>query len=158
MAIIGFLERYRANKDWDSIEKSHKYIRRFPKKSGKGWNYVYNDSWKHPFKALLEVFGIKRDRIDEDYSKHNISKDYGADKQTFAAHVLEYFTHKMKRDSLFSKKDKRDKYKKPVKQSEVKERAAAEKVEKKPSESMIVNRSLMSTHMQEKVIMKMLLS
>lgn len=143
MAIIGFLERYRANKDWNSIEKSHKYIRRFPKKSGKGWNYVYNDSWKHPFKALLEVFGIKRDRIDEDYSKHNISKDYGADKQTFAAHVLEYFTHKMKWDSLFSKKDKRDKYKKPVKQSEVKERAAAEKVEKKPSESMIVNRSLM---------------
>lgn len=151
MAMIGFLERYRARKQWNSIEKSRavKYIRRYPKASGKGWNYVYKDSWKHPFKALLECFGIKQKKIDDDYASNDIKKDYGADKSTFAAHVLEYFTNKIKWDNLFSKKDKRDKYKTPVTQKEVKAKAEAETVAKNPvakkkeSDKMIVNRSLM---------------
>ncbi len=97
MAMIGFLARYWAKKEWDSIQKSRpvKYIRRYPKASGKGWNYVYKDSWKHPLKALLECFGIGKKKIDETYTS-DIKKDYGADKQTWAAHVLEYFTNKVK--------------------------------------------------------------
>ena len=148
---IGFLERYWANHEWETIQKSRpvKYIRRYPKASGKGWNYVYKDSWKHPFKALLECFGIKQKKIDDDYASNDIKKDYGADKSTFAAHVLEYFTNKIKWDNLFSKKDKRDKYKTPVTQKEVKAKAEAETVAKNPvakkkeSDKMIVNRSLM---------------
>jgi hypothetical protein len=151
MAKIGFLERYRAWKEWDSIQKSRpvQYIRRYPKASGKGWNYVYKDSWKHPFRALLECFGIKQSRIDDDYSKNNIKKEYGADKQTFAAHVLEYFTNKVKWDNLFSSKEKREQYKKPETQKEVKERVYAEGVAKNPAEKkkesdkMVINRSLM---------------
>lgn len=150
MALFGFLARYRARKEWDSIQKSRpvKYIRRYPKASGKGWNYVYKDSWKRPFQVLFECFGIKQKRVDDDYANNNIKKDYGADKNTFAAHVLEYFTNKIKWDNLFSKKDKRDKYKKPITQKEVKERVLAENVVKNPSDkkeadNMIVNRSLM---------------
>lgn len=114
---IGFLERYRANHEWETIQKSRpvKYIRRYPKKSGKGWNYVYTDSWKHPFKALLECFGLKKQRITDDYESSGIKKDFDCDKSTFAAHVLEYFTHKVKWDNLFSKKDKQEKHKAPVK-------------------------------------------
>ena len=144
---IGFLERYWANHEWETIQKSRpvKYIRRYPKASGKGWNYVYKDSWKHPFKALLECFGIKRKKIDDDYTANNIHADYGADKNTFAAHVLEYFSNKVKWDKLFSHINKRNKYKAPVLQKEVKARAEAESTQKikKESDKMIVNRSLM---------------
>ena len=147
---IGFLERYRANHEWETIQKSRpvKYIRRYPKKSGKGWNYVYEDSWKHPLKALIECFGIKQKKIDDDYANNNIKEDYGADKQTFSAHVLEYFTNKVKWDNLFSKKEKRDKYKKPVTQKAVEAKAAAVFAEKKEpkaknTDKMTVNRSLM---------------
>ncbi len=145
---IGFIERYRRHTEWEEIQKSlsHKYIRRYPKKSGKGWNYVYEDSWKHPFKALLECFGIKKAKVEKDFTANNINKDYGVDKETFAAHVLEYFTNKVKWDNLFSKKEKRDKYKKPETQKEVTERLqASEKApkEKKNGDKMVVNRSLM---------------
>lgn len=101
MAMFGFLERYRARREWNTIQKSRpvKYIRRYPKASGKGWNYVYKDSWKHPFKALLECFGIGRKQIEQSYT-NDIKKNYGADKVTFAAHVLEYFTNKIKWDNL----------------------------------------------------------
>lgn len=146
---IGFLERYRARKEWDTIQKSRpvKYIRRYPKASGKGWNYVYKDSWKHPFKALLECFGIKQKRIDDDYTGNNIKKDYGVDKKTFAAHVLEYFTNKIKWDNLFSKKEVREKYRNPVKQEDVQGRTKAfseKKEAQNPTEDkMVINRSLM---------------
>ena len=107
---IGFLERYRANHEWETIQKSRpvKYIRRYPKKTGKGWNYVYEDSWKHPLTALLECFGIGKKKIDETYTS-DIKEEYGVSKTTWAAHVLEYFTNKVKWDNLFSKKEKRDK-------------------------------------------------
>ena len=145
---IKFLERWRTK--WNEINKARsvKYIRRYPKKTGKGYNYVYKDSWKHPFKALLECFGIKQKKIEEHYSKHEIKKEFGADKQTFAAHVLEYFTNKIKWDNLFSKKEARDKYKEPVQQKTVQERtkakSVAEPAAKTPDgDKMIVNRSLM---------------
>lgn len=114
---IGFLERYRAAQEWEEIRKSrpHKYIRRYPKKSGKGWNYVYYDSWKHPFRALLECFGLKKQKMTDDFERSGIRKDFDCDKSTFAAHVLEYFTNKIKWDSLFSKKDTQEKHRKPVK-------------------------------------------
>ena len=141
---IQFLRRYRERKEWEEIEKSFKYLRRFPKANGKGYNYVYKDSWKKPFKALLECFGIKREKLDKDYTNNNIKKDYGADKQTFAAHVLEYFTHKIKWDKIFSKKEARTKYKKPVQQKDVVRRVAAEsRVKSADPNKMPVNRSLM---------------
>ena len=145
---IKFLERWRDKLNEINKARAVKYIRRYPKKTGKGYNYVYQDSWKHPFKALLECFGIKQKKIDDNYAKHDIKKDFGADKQTFAAHVLEYFTNKIKWDTLFSKKEARDKYKEPVQQKAVQERAkaksVAESAAKKPdNDKMIVNRSLM---------------
>lgn len=146
---IGFLERYRANHEWETIQKSRpvKYIRRYPKKTGKGWNYVYEDSWKHPLTALLECFGIGKKKIDETYTS-DIKEEYGVSKTTWAAHVLEYFTNKVKWDNLFSKKEKRDKYKKPVTQKAVEAKAAAIVAEKKEpkaknADKMIINRSLM---------------
>jgi len=149
MAMIGFLARYWAKKEWDSIQKSRpvKYIRRYPKASGKGWNYVYKDSWKHPLKALLECFGIGKKKIDETYTS-DIKKDYGADKQTWAAHVLEYFTNKVKWDGIFSKKENSDKYKKPVTQKAVEAKVNAEVTAKKEpkaksGDKMVINRSLM---------------
>lgn len=148
MIEIKFLERWRDKLNEINKARAVKYIRRYPKKTGKGYNYVYQDSWKHPFKALLECFGIKQKKIDDNYAKHDIKKDFGADKQTFAAHVLEYFTNKIKWDNLFSKKETRDKYKEPVQQKTVQERAraksTAETAVKKPdADKMIVNRSLM---------------
>lgn len=145
---IKFLERWRDKLNEINKARAVKYIRRYPKKTGKGYNYVYKDSWKHPFKALLECFGIKQKRIEEHYSKHDIKKEFGVEKQTFAAHVLEYFTNKIKWDNLFSKKEARDKYKEPVQQKTVQERARAKSVAepaaKTPdSDKMIVNRSLM---------------
>jgi len=147
---IGFLERYRANHEWETVQKSRpvKYIRRYPKKTGKGWNYVYKDSWKHPLTALLECFGIGKKKIDETYTS-DIKEKYGVSKTTWAAHVLEYFTNKVKWDNLFSKKEKRDKYKKPVTQKAVEAKAAAIVAEKKETpkaksgDKMIINRSLM---------------
>ena len=152
-------ERYKGLKEWGEIAKSysHKYVNRYPKKSGKGYNYVYADSWKKPFGVLLACFGIGRKKIDADYESGNIKKDFGADKKTFAAHALEYFTNKVKWDNLFAKKEAREKYKKPVMQKDVTARLAAEKVknlqaqktagakqgELRQSEAMPVNRSLM---------------
>lgn len=152
-------ERYKGLKEWGEIAKSysHKYVNRYPKKSGKGYNYVYADSWKKPFGVLLACFGIGRKKIDADYESGNIKKDFGADKKTFAAHALEYFTNKVKWDNLFAKKEAREKYKKPVMQKDVTARLSAEKVknlqaqktagakqgELRQSEAMPVNRSLM---------------
>ncbi|GHT90007.1 hypothetical protein FACS1894137_19370 [Spirochaetia bacterium] len=141
---------------WDDIEKalSHKYIRRIPKKSGKGWWYVYAETFKKPFNALKEIFGLKKEKLDDDYEKHGIEKQYGADKQTFAAHVLEYLSNRLKWNNIFAQKENRQKYQKPVKQADVtaesssikrdtpvvKDKAPAAPQEKPP---IVVNRSLM---------------
>ncbi|MDR0388590.1 MAG: hypothetical protein LBH73_00790, partial [Spirochaetaceae bacterium] len=93
----------------------HKYIRRWPAKNRKGWDYLYPKDFLRPVKALLNLFGLKKEKVDDDYSKNSIQKDYGADKKTFAAHVLEYFSNKLKWDNFFAKKENRDKYKAPQK-------------------------------------------
>lgn len=44
---------------WDNfIEKSgkpHKYIRKIPKKTGKGYNYLYPKDFKNPLKTLMAM-------------------------------------------------------------------------------------------------------
>ena len=109
------------NGGWEDMEKAltHKYIRRIPKKSGKGFWYIYEETFKKPIRALLDIFAVKKERIDQDYTKHNVEKEYGADKKTFAAHILEYLSNKLKWDNIFSTKENREKYKKPVKQENV---------------------------------------
>jgi hypothetical protein len=138
---------------WDDIQKAitHKYIRRIPKKSGKGWYYIYAETFKELGLALKTIFGVKPERIDNDYEKHGIETHFGADKKTFAAHVFEYLSNKLKWDNIFSRKENRDKYKKPVQQKNVTAAASSVKrdtptpkdkteQEKTP---LIVNRSLM---------------
>lgn len=137
----------------DRIEKarSHKYIDRRPKKTGKGWYYIYAETFKKPFRALLEIFDIKKERIDKDYEADNIQKDFGVDKNLYASHVLEFFLNREKWHNIFSKKENRQKYTKAVKQSDV-EKKAKEKKEKSTEKKNVttettktqkLNRSLM---------------
>ncbi len=136
----------------NGLEKafSHKYIKRIPKLTGKGWNYIYKETFQKPIKALQEFFGLSEKKLDSDYEKNNIQKDYGADKKTFASHVLEFFTNKTKWTNLFSKKEAQEKYKKPVKQSDVNKKASEKgsekpgnKDNKKGEKTSFINRSLM---------------
>ncbi len=136
----------------NGLEKafSHKYIKRIPKLTGKGWNYIYKETFQKPIKALQELFGISEKKLDSDYEKNNIQKDYGADKKTFASHVLEFFTNKTKWTNLFSKKEAQEKYKKPVKQADVNKKASekgsektSNKDNKKGEKKSFINRSLM---------------
>lgn len=108
-----FLESYYDN----MIEKSttHKYIRRVPKSTGKGYNYFYPEDFKKPMKALLSFFGMKQDTIDKAYTNNNIQQSYGASKQSFAQHVLEYLTNRKTWNTFFVNKANRDKYKVPEK-------------------------------------------
>ena len=137
----------------DRIEKarSHKYIDRRPKKTGKGWYYIYAETFKKPFRALLEIFDIKEERIDKDYEADNIQKDFGVDKNLYASHVLEFFLNREKWHNIFSKKENRQKYTQAVKQSDV-EKKAKEKKEKsaekkktttETTKTQKLNRSLM---------------
>ena len=114
-----FLDSYYDN----MIEKSttHKYIRRVPKSSGKGYNYFYPEDFKKPLKALLSFFGMKEDKIDKAYKNNNIQEAYGVTKQSFAQHVLEYLTNRKTWNKFFANKANREKYKipeKPVKETE----------------------------------------
>ena len=93
----------------------YKYIRRIPKKSGKGYWYIYAKTFRKPFQALAQIFGIKKKTISENYKAQNIERDYGASQTTYAAHVLEYFTNREKWDALFAKEENRKKYSKPQK-------------------------------------------
>ncbi|MGL4982251.1 MAG: SNF2-related protein [Treponemataceae bacterium] len=106
------------------IEKamSHKYIKRIPKANGKGWNYIYKETFKKPIQALISIFGFTEGKIDADYNNLKIKESYGVDKKSYAAHVLEFFTNKEKWNNLFSQKEKRDLYKKPVNSNTIKEK------------------------------------
>lgn len=132
--------------EWDFIEKalSHKYIKRIPTgKPDRPWYYIYAETFLKPFKALAEIFGVTERRVNDDYDNENIKKNYGVDKKTFAAHILEYFTNREKWNKIFGTRENREKYKKPVKQSEFAE-AITKQTGKKPSEKKrIINRSLM---------------
>ncbi|GHU65033.1 hypothetical protein FACS189447_03250 [Spirochaetia bacterium] len=94
---------------------SHKYIRRWPKASGKGWNYLYASDFLNPFKALAAIFKIEDKKVNQVYEENNVQKDYGADKKTFSAHVLEYLSNRPFWDKFFAEKKNRDKYEKPRK-------------------------------------------
>ena len=113
------------------IEKStsHKYIRRVPKSSGKGYNYFYPEDFKKPLKALLSFFGMKEDKIDKAYENNNINQAYGVTKQSFAQHVLEYLTNRKTWNAFFANKANREKYKVPEK-SGVKEKETVKVKEK----------------------------
>jgi hypothetical protein len=140
--------------DWDSIEKafSHKYIRRWMGKNGK-WQYLYPNDLLKPIAALKRLFGLEEKKVNDDYDKNNIKKEYGADKKTFAAHVIEYLSNRLKWDNIFRVKENREKYEKPVKQKDVAAAVAVEKInddggpslfkEKAPPKAGIINRSLM---------------
>ena len=135
------------------IEKStsHKYIRRVPKSSGKGYNYFYAKDFKTPFKALLSFFGMKKESIDKAYENNNIQAAYGVNKEGFAQHVLEYLTNRKAWNNYFSNKENREKYKIPEKKITVKESVKVieggktkEKVEvKEESSKPSWNKSLM---------------
>lgn len=114
---------------WDSfIEKairSHKYIRKIPNSKG-GFYYVYPSDFKKPIKALLSIFGMKEEQIDNAYKNNEIKQAYGASKEVFASHLMEYLTNRATWNKFFSDKFNRDKYKTPVKfepkKSELKEK------------------------------------
>ena len=114
-----------------SQRDNHKYIFRrevAEKTSGKSvrrYEYVYEEDRKlHPLEMLKKFFGISQKEVDADYEKGNIQKDFGADKPTFAQHLLEYFCHRSIWDKRFAKKDNQDKFKKPVKMQTFKETAS----------------------------------
>ncbi|MCL2174464.1 MAG: SNF2-related protein [Treponema sp.] len=134
--------------DWDGIEKAlnHKYIRRVPKKSGKGYWYIYAETFKKPLQALKQIFGLQSKVIDDTYSKNNIQKDYGADKKTFMAHVLEYLSNKLKWDNFFGNKENSEIHKTPRKSPPTdsgKGKKPVDKTAKKNDNKITVNRSLM---------------
>ena len=134
---------------------SHKYIRRIPKKSGKGYWYIYSETFKKPFQFLLNVFNLSKERIDKEFEQQHIEKEYGADKQTYCAHILEYLTNRAKWDTIFAQKEKQQQYKKAVNVKKTKgaptekigddgqQSLFAEKKEKKQSDTPVINRSLM---------------
>ena len=134
---------------------SHKYIRRIPKKSGKGYWYIYSETFKKPFQFLLNVFNLSKERIDKEFEQQHIEKEYGADKQTYCAHILEYLTNRAKWDTIFAQKEKREQYKKAVNVKKTKtahtekvgdngqQSLFPEKKEKKQSDTLVINRSLM---------------
>lgn len=132
--------------EWDSIEKalSHKYVRRIPTgKPGRPWYYIYAETFLKPFKALADIFGISEKRVGDDFEKENIKKEYGVDKKTFAAHILEYFTNKEKWNKIFGAKENREKYKKPIQQKTLVEAVAKQTLAKPKETKRIINRSLM---------------
>ena len=117
MAKLVILKSFMESYYDDMIEKSttHKYIRRVPKSTGKGYNYFYPSDFKKPMKALLSFFGMKEDTVDKAYTNNNIQQSYGVTKQGFAQHVLEYLTNRKTWNTFFANKANRDKYKVPEK-------------------------------------------
>lgn len=163
-----------ADQEWKAIEKSfaavdvmeksrkgqrkadHKYIRVFTGSDGKD-RYLYPKDLLNPFKALLSFFNIGEKKIDDTYQKENIERSYGVDKKTFGMHVLEYLTNRKKWDGIFSRKEEREKHKKPVAQEVIEKKAAEKKTaeknttespavqaDRKPEKKVLaINRSLM---------------
>ncbi|MBO7517668.1 MAG: hypothetical protein J6T31_01005, partial [Methanobrevibacter sp.] len=99
------------------IEKSttHKYIRRVPKSTGKGYNYFYPEDFKKPMKPLSSLFGLKEESVDKTYENNSIQAAYGVTKRGFAQHILEYLTNRKTWNTFFANKANRDKYKIPEK-------------------------------------------
>jgi hypothetical protein len=94
------------------------------------------------FSTLKDRFGIQEKTINNDYEKNNIQKEYGVDKQTFAAHIYEYLSNKAKWDTFFLPKENREKYKAPQKTNADGKRTGTYK-NTKPEQKQAINRSLM---------------
>ena len=115
-----------------SVKADHKYIFRrevAEKTSGKSvrrYEYIFEDDrLLRPIAMLKKFFGIGEKEIDSDYEKGDIQKDFGADKKTFAQHLVEYFSHRKKWDDRFKPKENQRKFDKPVKMATFKENADA---------------------------------
>ncbi|MDR0474934.1 MAG: N-6 DNA methylase, partial [Treponema sp.] len=136
---------------WDDIQKalSHKYIRRIPKKNGKGYWYIYAETFLKPLVALKTFFGLQPKSVDETYEKNDIKKDFGTDKKTFAAHILEYLSNKIKWDTFFAKKENQDGYKAPRKSPPAGKKeggkggGGVDKNRNQDDNKIVLNRSLM---------------
>jgi hypothetical protein len=118
LATDGGYEHIQKEKESPVLEKalSHKYIRRWPDpKNPKKWRYLYPSDFLKPLLALKTLFQFKEEKINKAFEENNIQKEYGADKKTFAAHVLEYLSNKIKWDTFFANKKNRDQNKKPRK-------------------------------------------
>jgi hypothetical protein len=136
----------------------HKYIRKWPSKNpNRNWDYLYARDLLRPISALKRLFGFEDKKITTDFEQNAIKKTYGVDKKTFANHILEYLTNRVKWDKIFSQSASRARYSQPVKHKIVVASATAEKIDgddnpqpslfvekkKKQDPSTIVNRSLM---------------
>ncbi|MGI5085846.1 LPD1 domain-containing protein [Treponema putidum] len=151
-SINGFLQADSADEFFIQKAIGHKYLRKIPKKSGKGYWYIYTETFKKPLQFLQQVFNISKERINKEFEENNIEKEYGVDKQTYSAHVLEYLTNKLKWDNLFSKNEKREQYKKAVNTKRTKTTQSEKTddngkkqnpVEKDKGDKIVVNRTLM---------------
>ncbi|WP_024469303.1 LPD1 domain-containing protein [Treponema pedis] len=148
-SINGFLQADSADEFFIQKAIGHKYLRKIPKKSGKGYWYIYAETFKRPLQFLQQVFNISKERINKEFEENNIEKEYGVDKQTYSAHVLEYLTNKLKWDNLFFKSEKREQYKKAVNTKKVKttqnENTGKKKdtADKDSGDKIVVNRTLM---------------
>ncbi|MGI5066133.1 LPD1 domain-containing protein [Treponema putidum] len=151
-SINGFLQADSADEFFIQKAIGHKYLRKIPKKSGKGYWYIYTETFKKPLQFLQQVFNISKERINKEFEENNIEKEYGVDKQIYSAHVLEYLTNKLKWDNLFSKNEKRDQYKKAVNTKRTKATQIEKTddngkkqnpVEKDKGDKIVVNRTLM---------------
>ncbi|UTY31703.1 hypothetical protein [Treponema putidum] len=151
-SINGFLQADSADEFFIQKAIGHKYLRKIPKKSGKGYWYIYTETFKKPLQFLQQVFNISKERINKEFEENNIEKEYGVDKQIYSAHVLEYLTNKLKWDNLFSKNEKREQYKKAVNTKRTKTTQSEKTddngkkqnpVEKDKGDKIVVNRTLM---------------
>jgi predicted DNA-binding WGR domain protein len=125
------------------MRPGHKYVRRVPKSTGKGFNYFYSQGEYDQFRKeqqkgwlskIAEFFGFKdtqqaMQKVDSDYKSHDIAKKYNLTWDGWKDHVSEYFNHKDKWDNLFSGKKER----KPATPKKDKKPAPAK--DKKPSVS-----------------------
>jgi hypothetical protein len=81
-ALAGILARLRGTGGESAagaLEKAvgHKYIKRWPKKTGKGWDYLYpEDLIKQPIKKLIELFGFTKEKFEKNYTENNIKQDF----------------------------------------------------------------------------------
>ena len=131
--------------------RSHKYIKRIPKPNGKGYYYIYKEDFFKPFKALAEIFGFSKTKIDTSYEKNEINKNYGVTKETFASHLLRYFTYKEKYDEKFSNPKTSQKYKKPAKtETQKKAKTSTENKPKKQTWNTSLMRKIWSIYNPEK--------
>ncbi len=102
-----------------SERAGHKYYKRVPKKTGKGFDYYYTKAeWQEHQKerkgflsGIMEYFGFKdekrtKEKIQEDYNKHEIKEKFDISVKTWTEHLAEYFIHKEKWQTFFKREKK----------------------------------------------------